>query len=46
MSGNRDLRLLAEEYARRQGLLGMVPVVEKELLHYQILAALDEGRVP
>ena len=43
MNKNRDLRLLAEEYARRQGLLGMVPVAEKELLHYQILAALDEG---
>ena len=39
---NRDtFPAFAREVARRHQLEALLPVVEKELLHYDILAALD-----
>lgn len=40
---NADLHTFAEQLARVNGRGAMVPVIEKELLHYEILTALEEA---
>jgi len=45
MSKPIDFRALAQRIAREKGYETILPVLEKELLHYEILAALDEARL-
>lgn len=40
-----DFKAYAEELAREQSRQQMAPVIEKELIHYEILDALDENGV-
>ena len=45
MSKPIEFRTLALRIAEEQGYAAILPVLEKELLHYEILAALDEARL-
>ena len=40
-----NFRVLAQKIAQEKGYIAILPVLEKELLHYEILAALDEARL-
>ena len=44
-NGERGFLSLARRVAQRSGLEGMLPVIEKELLHYEIFQALDDARL-
>ncbi|MDR1185298.1 MAG: nucleotidyl transferase AbiEii/AbiGii toxin family protein [Coriobacteriales bacterium] len=45
MSGQIDFRRLARSIADEKGYAAILPVLEKELLHYEILRALDNARL-
>jgi len=45
MSKPIDFMALAQRLAQSKGYETILPVLEKELLHYEILAALDEARL-
>ena len=45
MSNPIDFKSLAQKIAQEKDYAPLLPVLEKELLHYEILAALDEARL-
>jgi predicted nucleotidyltransferase component of viral defense system len=45
VSGQIDFRRLAQSIADEKGYAAILPVLEKELLHYEILRALDNARL-
>lgn len=45
MSDRIDFLAMARSLAAQNGHTAMLPVIEKELLHYEILQALDENRL-
>ncbi len=44
MESQQDFLQLANELSRSEGRNSMLPVIEKELLHYEILQAMDKAR--
>jgi len=44
MSKPIGFKALAERIAQEKGYAAIIPVLEKELLHYEVLAALDKAR--